>query len=110
MWAPHLTKAKINSPCWPNQCWPNEFTKTLDWPRCHVYRHEIDEKARTLKLWVRRKRGNGQSSDAVLRLRWPLHEGSRRSGSGTLSKCKGSHQHGAKSHDFVAPPRSNIQF
>ena len=24
-----------------------------------MYRHEIDEKAKTLKLWVRRKRGNG---------------------------------------------------
>ena len=32
------------------RCWPNEFTKTLDWPRYHVYRHEIDEKARTLLL------------------------------------------------------------
>lgn len=35
-----------------------EFTKILDWPGYHVYRHEIDEAARTLKLWVRRKRGN----------------------------------------------------
>ncbi len=35
-----------------------EFTKILDWPGYRVYRHEIDEKARTLKLWVRRKRGN----------------------------------------------------
>lgn len=34
-----------------------EFTKILDWPGYRVYRHEIDEKARTLKLWVRRKRG-----------------------------------------------------
>jgi transposase len=30
----------------------------LDWPGYRVYRHEIDEKTRTLKLWVRRKRGN----------------------------------------------------
>ena len=36
-----------------------EFTKILDWPGYRVYRHEIDEAARTLKLWVRRKRGNG---------------------------------------------------
>jgi transposase len=36
----------------------NEFTKILDWPGYRVFRHEIDEKARTLKLWVRRKRGN----------------------------------------------------
>jgi transposase len=35
-----------------------EFTKILDWPGYRVYRHEIDEAGRTLKLWVRRKRGN----------------------------------------------------
>jgi transposase len=35
-----------------------EFSKILDWPGYSVYRHEIDEKTRTLKLWVRRKRGN----------------------------------------------------
>src|ERR1700730_1501800 len=36
----------------------SEFTRILDWPGYRVYRHEIDEKAKTLKLWVRRKRGN----------------------------------------------------
>ena len=35
-----------------------EFTKILDWPGYRVYRQEIDEKTRTLRLWVRRKRGN----------------------------------------------------
>jgi transposase len=35
-----------------------EFTKILDWPGYRVHRHEIDEGVRTLKLWVRRKRGN----------------------------------------------------
>jgi transposase len=35
-----------------------EFTKILDWPGYRVYRHEIDEAGRTLRLWVRRKRGN----------------------------------------------------
>jgi len=35
-----------------------EFTKILDWPGYRVYRHEIDEAGGTLKLWVRRKRGN----------------------------------------------------
>jgi len=35
-----------------------EFTKILAWPGYRVYRHEIDEKARRLTLWVRRKRGN----------------------------------------------------
>lgn len=37
-----------------------EFTKILRWPGCQVYRHEIDEKAKVLRLWVRRKRGNRQ--------------------------------------------------
>jgi len=36
----------------------NEFTKILAWPGYRVYQHEIDEKAKTLKLWIRRKRGN----------------------------------------------------
>jgi transposase len=36
----------------------SELTKLLGWPGYRVFRHEIDEKARTLKLWVRRKRGN----------------------------------------------------
>jgi transposase len=36
----------------------SELTKLLGWPGYRVYRHEIDEKAKTLKLWVRRKRGN----------------------------------------------------
>jgi transposase len=35
-----------------------EFTKILDWPGYRVYRHEIDEAGRMLRLWVRRKRGN----------------------------------------------------
>lgn len=36
----------------------NEFTRILDWPGYRVYQQEIDEKNKTLKLWVRRKRGN----------------------------------------------------
>jgi transposase len=36
----------------------SEFTKILDWPGYRVYRHEIDERTRRLRLWVRRKRGN----------------------------------------------------
>jgi transposase len=35
-----------------------EFTRILDWPGYRVYQHEIDEKAKTLKVWIRRKRGN----------------------------------------------------
>ena len=35
-----------------------DWTKILAWPGYRVYRHEIDEAAKTLKLWVRRKRGN----------------------------------------------------
>ena len=36
----------------------SDFTKILGWPGYRVYRHEINEKAKTLRLWVRRKRGN----------------------------------------------------
>jgi len=36
----------------------NDFTKILGWPGYRVYRHEINERARTLRLWLRRKRGN----------------------------------------------------
>ena len=36
----------------------NEFTKILGWPGYRVYRQEIDEAAKTLRLWVRRKPGN----------------------------------------------------
>lgn len=36
----------------------NDWTKILGWPGYGVYRHEIDEPNKTLKLWVRRKRGN----------------------------------------------------
>jgi transposase len=35
-----------------------EWTKILAWPGYRVYRHEINEKNKTLKLWVRRKSGN----------------------------------------------------
>ena len=36
----------------------SDLTKLLGWPGYRVYRHEIDEPAKTLKLWIRRKRGN----------------------------------------------------
>ena len=36
----------------------NDWTKILGWPGYRVYRQEIDEEAKSLKLWVRRKRGN----------------------------------------------------
>jgi transposase len=36
----------------------NEWTKILGWPGYRVYRSEINETAKTLRLWVRRKRGN----------------------------------------------------
>jgi transposase len=35
-----------------------EWTKILGWPGYRVYRHEINEKHKKLKLWVRRKSGN----------------------------------------------------
>lgn len=36
----------------------NDWTKVLGWPGYRVYQHEINEAAKTLQLWVRRKRGN----------------------------------------------------
>ena len=36
----------------------NEFTKILGWPGYRVYQHAINEQAKRLQLWVRRKRGN----------------------------------------------------
>lgn len=33
----------------------SEWTRILDWPGYRVFQQEIDEKAKTLKLWVRRK-------------------------------------------------------
>ena len=36
----------------------NEFTKILAWPGYRVYRHEINEEDKTMRLWVRRKQGN----------------------------------------------------
>jgi transposase len=36
----------------------HDFTKILRWPGYRVYRYEINEAAKTLQLWVRRKRGN----------------------------------------------------
>jgi transposase len=42
----------------------NEFTRILSWPGYRVYRHEIDERTKTLKLWVRRKRGNRKTECA----------------------------------------------
>ena len=38
----------------------NDWTRVLDWPGYKVYRHEIDEAGKRLKLWVRRKRANKQ--------------------------------------------------
>jgi transposase len=36
----------------------SEFTRILQWPGYRVYRQQIDEKKKSLDLWVRRKRGN----------------------------------------------------
>jgi transposase len=35
-----------------------DWTKLLGWPGYRVWRQEIDEQGKRLKLWVRRKRGN----------------------------------------------------
>ena len=36
----------------------SEWAKILGWPGYRVYRSEINEEAKTVRLWVRRKRGN----------------------------------------------------
>jgi transposase len=36
----------------------NDWTRVLGWPGYKVYRHEIDEPGKRLKLWVRHKRAN----------------------------------------------------
>lgn len=36
----------------------NDWTRILGWPGYRVYHNEINEQAKTVKLWVRRKRGN----------------------------------------------------
>ena len=36
----------------------SDWTNILGWPGYRVYQNEINEEAKTLKLWVRRKRGN----------------------------------------------------
>jgi hypothetical protein len=36
----------------------SDWTKVLGWPGYRVWRSEINEPAKRLKLWVRRKRGN----------------------------------------------------
>lgn len=36
----------------------NEFTRILGWPGYRVYRHELYEDKKTLRVWVRRKGGN----------------------------------------------------
>ena len=36
----------------------SELTRLLGWPGYRVYQHEINEKQKTLRLWVRRKRGH----------------------------------------------------
>lgn len=35
-----------------------DLNKILGWPGYKVYRHEIDEQKRTVRVWVKRKRGN----------------------------------------------------
>ena len=43
---------------WTGGVKDSEFTKILRWPGDRVYRHEINEPDKRLRLWVRRKRGN----------------------------------------------------
>ena len=43
-----------------------EWTKILGWPGYRVYKYEINETKKKLKLWVRQKSGN-QKSDTPRR-------------------------------------------
>jgi hypothetical protein len=52
-----------------------EWTAILVWPGYRVYRHELDEEAKTLKLWVGRK---------------PVHRG---------FECRGCGRHLHQVHD-----------
>ena len=47
----------------------NDWTRVLGWPGYKVYRAEIDELAKRLKLWVRRKRcgANAETSNWSVR-------------------------------------------
>src|SRR5207249_5200461 len=89
----------------------NEFTKILGWPGYRVYRHKIDEAAKTLRLWVRRKRGNRKLicsgcgrkfSDAhdyyqreVRDLPWRKYRtGDHRTVPGVLSRVRGTSREG----------------
>jgi hypothetical protein len=53
----------VTLPCFSGCCSLKEllrdsdWTRILDWPGYRVYQQEVDEKAKTLKLWVRRKAG-----------------------------------------------------
>jgi hypothetical protein len=38
----------------------NDWSRALGWPDYKVYGHAIDEGAKTLRLWVRRRRGQRQ--------------------------------------------------
>lgn len=48
----------MEEPRYPHRMTENEFTKILDWPGYRVYRREVQEADKTVRLWVRRKRGN----------------------------------------------------
>ena len=51
----------------------NEFTEILGWPGYRVYQHAIDEQAKRLQLWVRRKRGTVPAGGWVtLPLAWDI--------------------------------------
>lgn len=52
----------------------SEWTTLLGWPGYRVWRHEIDEPAKKLRLWVRRKRGSPPVCSGCGRAVETLHE------------------------------------
>jgi transposase len=52
----------------------NDWTRLLSWPGYRVWRHEIDEPAKKLKLWVRRKRGSPPVCSGCGRAVEAIHE------------------------------------
>ena len=74
----------------------SEWTKILGWPGYRVYRSEINEDSKTVRLWVRRKRGNRK-------LVCSGHKSNRK----LVIPVPGETLHGNQCHDFfVNRPRS----
>src|SRR5215469_15100098 len=80
-----------------------DWTRVLGWPGYRVYRHEIKETAKTLKLWVRRKRG--KSEVGVFRVRAETQRGVRhlRAGGARSALLRVSHDGGDRALSGALP-------